>query len=375
VREGRHARHDRGVVRVARHRDDERAVDLQLLHGKPPEVGQRRISSPEVVDRQVHAQFAQRLQHANRTIGVGHEHRFGELEPQRVGRQTRACQGGLDRREELASDELAGGEVDRDAQSRELRVFGAPASRLGACEFENARAEPHDQAALLRHANELDGRYGPELRMVPADKGFRRDDASGRDVHERLESDGELVALDRDAQVFLELEAPQGALAKVAVEQLLTAASRVLRLKHGDVRVAQDRLCGVGSRPVYDDDSRAGADREVAAGNQDRLADGLPQLLREGRRLVHGAGTLGDDEEPVTADAADDVAGAYGALKAAGDDTQNAVADTVAERVVDHLEMVEVEEDDGQQGIRALRRLEKLADPVDDDRPAREAGQ
>ena len=58
--------HDRQVARVGRHALHEGAVDLDLVHRQPAQVGQRRVAGAEVVDRQPYAEVAQPVQRRQR---------------------------------------------------------------------------------------------------------------------------------------------------------------------------------------------------------------------------------------------------------------------------------------------------------------------
>ena len=49
---------DGGVAAVGRNVGDERAVDLEVVHGEALEIGERRMAGAEVVDRDVHADVA-----------------------------------------------------------------------------------------------------------------------------------------------------------------------------------------------------------------------------------------------------------------------------------------------------------------------------
>src|SRR6188472_4308649 len=55
-------RHRRGRL-VLWHLSHERAVDLEQVHGHPPEAGERGMARAEVVDRHPEAVFVERLEH------------------------------------------------------------------------------------------------------------------------------------------------------------------------------------------------------------------------------------------------------------------------------------------------------------------------
>src|SRR6185503_9871359 len=75
-------------------------------------------------------------------------------------------------------------------------------------------------------------------------------------------------------------------------------------------------------------------------------------------------------------EAGDGVAGSDGQLEAAGGLDEERVAGAVAERVVDQLEAVEVEEEDAEEAVLLASRVaDAVAQAVDEERPVGEAGE
>jgi hypothetical protein len=72
--------HQRAVVGVLVETGDERAVDLEDLHGQLDQVGQRGVAGAEVVDRQPHIQPAELVGHLQDGVEVLHEQALGELQ-------------------------------------------------------------------------------------------------------------------------------------------------------------------------------------------------------------------------------------------------------------------------------------------------------
>ena len=118
--------------------------------------------------------------------------------------------------------------------------------------------------------------------------------------------------------------------------------------------------------------------RSGSAAQLERLADGILQPLHHlvGDVLGHDAG--GDHDELVTTDPGDDVAGSSRQLETAADALEQLVAGLVAEQVVDRLEVVEIDEQDGHRLDRprpspscGVSSSERLASPVSASWPAR----
>ena len=153
------------------------------------------------------------------------------------------------------------------------------------------------------------------------------------------------------------------------------ARAVVLGAVERDVGVAQHLVGGRLLAAVDERDARRGRDGEPPAGELERLrervqevAGHLPGGFRRGARLEqHG--------ELVAAEARGGVAGGEPLRQPAGADAQELVARGVAERVVDLLEVVQVEEEDGEALLRGGARVERVLEAVDEQRAVREVGQ
>ena len=91
----------------------------------------------------------------------------------------------------------------------------------------------------------------------------------------------------------------------------------------------------------------AGADVGHAGVDDERLAQRLDQPVGEVVDLARGGELLAHHHELVAAEPGDHVAPTNGGGEPLGDDAQQLVAGSVTERVVDHLESVEIEEQHG----------------------------
>ena len=146
-----------------------------------------------------------------------------------------------------------------------------------------------------------------------------------------------------------------------AVEDHVAGAARGLGAVHRGVGVAQQVL-----RPLVlggvDGDADAGGDEDLVAAEVDRRRQALVDAVGHPHGVADVAPPFEQDRELVAADAGDGVRGAQRRGERAGDLDQQLVAHQVAEAVVDDLEAVEVEEEDGGQPLRlAARALHRLA--------------
>jgi hypothetical protein len=207
--------------------------------------------------------------------------------------------------------------------------------------------------------------------MVPAQQRLDPADLPTRQRHLGLPVHHELAGVDRPAQVTEQAE-PLGA---VVVELAAVHAhpeAAVLGGVHGDVGVAQQRL-DVGPVVAGHRDPDAGLDVEGDPVGLDATDEGGQ---RPGRELLGGLRALDarqQDGELVTAEPRDGVGAAHRAAQPFGHRLQHHVAVGVAERVVDLLEPVEVDEHEGD--AAGCRTVERRIGPLPQQRPVGQAGE
>ena len=66
---------------------DERAVDLDLVEGKRPQVGERGIAGSEIVHRNAYAHGAQGVEGFQSLVGITEQHGFGDFQLKAAGWQ------------------------------------------------------------------------------------------------------------------------------------------------------------------------------------------------------------------------------------------------------------------------------------------------
>ena len=130
----------------------------------------------------------------------------------------------------------------------------------------------------------------------------------------------------------------------------------------------------VGDRPERD--SHARADEHLAPLDLERLLQGRDDPLRGVDGRCRSGNLLDEDGELVTAEPRDRVAGRERVAEPHTDTAQERVPRPMAERVVDALEVVEVEEEDGDLGTCELAAKDEcMLDAVREERAVRESGQ
>ena len=183
--------------------------------------------------------------------------------------------------------------------------------------------------------------------MLPAHQRFVGDDVAVGQAHDRLVIGHELAALQGAAQIALEFELAQRVFVQAFVEQGEGVAAGRLGAVHGHVGVAQQlfriAIAGVGQR-----DADAGRGVELLAGDAHRFGQAADHPFGHHHGVARFLDAIDDDGEFVAAEARDRVRFAHATADAARGLLQQFVADQVADRIVDDLEAVEIEEEHGE---------------------------
>jgi len=322
------------------------------------------VARPEVVERDLDAERGDLREHLGGARGVGHDHVLGDLELQEGGGHPAPGERGGDVAGQPGVDEVRAAQVDRHGQ---LEARGPPGGALGEREVEHGERERADEARLLGQGEEAGGREQPAGRVLPAHERLDADDAARAQLDLRLVVQDELLAVERAREVPEQREARRrvGVARGVVVGGARAAA---LGLVHRDVRALHER---VGIRRVRgepgDPDARLDVQRDpvVREGLGDRRADelrGAGRPVRGAAREQHG--------ELVAAEAGDEAPVAHRARDARADLRQQPVARRVAQRVVELLEAVEVEQQEGEPAPG-----DRLPDPLLEEPAVRQPGE
>jgi hypothetical protein len=304
--------------------------------------------------------------------GSRHDRGLGDLEHEHRRRDVVAPQHRGDVLDERRVVQLARRQVHRQRR-RVVAVRAPPAGRLGARGVEHPAADLDDEAALLGARDELVGPDHPALGMLPAHERLDRDGAPVAQVDDRLEVDDELVAGDRALQVARQLAALQRLGLHLRREERVSAALALGRV-HRQVGLAHEVLerRGVVGR---DRDARRRGQLDGLALELEAAPERVERPLRGVRRTVRRIDRLQQDRELVPAQADDEVALAHRLLQAPGRLAQQLVTGRVAERVVDELEVVEVDEQQADGAAGAPAPGQRGRGPVGELRTVRQAGQ
>ena len=200
--------------------------------------------------------------------------------------------------------------------------------------------------------------------MIPAHQCLVAHDAFLEQVHDGLVVHHETIPAQAVAQLAFDRQPFHGIAVRLLVEELPPPAARGLGLEQGRVGVPQQ----FGGRG----DSRGQADTDAATGHHavpqylHRRGDRLQDPLRDQLHLLGAADVRDDDHELVTAESSEMSALRQLAADALRHRRQHPVAGTVTQRVVDHLEVVQVDEQHPDLPVRGASgqlRLQRVLDP------------
>ena len=276
--------------------------------------------------------------------------------------------------DQVGRGDLAPRHVDRH---RDVTAPGSSCRHCAACRqasSEDPAPDRHDQAGVLGDRDERVGRHDTQLGVVPAQQRLEADDAVGRQRHDRLVVQLELVGHQRMDQVGLQPQPLDRGGAHGRLVHHGPALAGRLGAVHRDVGVTQQRRRrGFG---ISHGDPDAGRDRHELGLDLDRHLECLQDPTGHLFRLVERAAALLDEDgELVGAQPGHGVALPHGVQQPAGDLAQQAVAGFAPEAVVDALETVEVEIDDRRVEPAAPVAPQGLLDPVAEQGAVGQAGQ
>ncbi len=321
-------------------------VDLDRVEGKPLQVGQRGVAGAEVVEREFGTGAAQPFENLGRLLGILHHEAFGDLQTQRALGYDVAPQNVTDLLDQVLAEDLAAGDVDAHEERILLtRQLALPARGLVRGTQEHVRAEPHDEVGLLGQRYEIVGAHEPELGMLPAHQRLESRQLLGGQVDDRLVEHADLVLGERLAQIALQRDAVVAVGAHIGPEDLDSVGAAALGAVHGNLGLLVE-IEMTGLAPVVDGDAERARQHDLLAGDLDGRAQRSAHALCQGRKLLRAMVGGQQDCELIAADPPQRVLGAEMALQPASDRQQQAVADDQAERHVDALELVDVDEND-----------------------------
>ena len=210
--------------------------------------------------------------------------------------------------------------------------------------------------------------------MVPAQQRLDAGDLPARHIDLGLIVQRKLVALQRAAQRGFQRQA----LDRLRLDLLGEEAEAVLAVFLGEIHrhvgVLGQRL-HVGAVGRIHRDADRGRGVALVAAELQRLAQHRQQLAGDALDLVTFGGFFQDDDEFVAAEPRHDVAGTQRVAQPAADFHQQHVAGVMAQRIVDDLEAVEIDEQHRKLPLIALRGVDRPAQQAVEHLAVRQMGQ
>ena len=359
--------HELGDPGVAADVGDQRAVQLHRLDRQVHQGAQVGVAGAEVVQGHAHAPGGQALDVA---AGQGHvlqQEGLGDLDGEGGGRQVGLGQAADQLAGEAGVEQVAGADV---AGHQLDEALGHPGGGALAGGVEHRLVDGPDQAQLLGHGHEGGGGQHALLGMVPAGEDLDAHHPGGRGIHHRLVPGLDLAGGYGPAQLVLEGAAPLGLGPQVGVEDAVAAPAAGLHPVEGHVGEAL-KVRGVRGVVREHRHPHRGARGDLAAVDHLGLGDDVHQPLGP---AGHVPG-VGDHRELVAAEAGGDLAGGAVGRQPGAELGQQQVAGVVAEVVVQGLEAVEVDHEQGHRLAGFPGRLEAFAEQGGEGAAVEQAGE
>ena len=227
---------------------------------------------------------------------------------------------------------------------------------------------------LLRERDELSRRDGTALRMIPAHERLGSGDGARVDVDDGLVGDVELAAFERALEVGLQLHpGDRGVVQLGLVRDVALPAARLGRV-HRDVGTAE-QLVGIAA--VGRAGSRSRCSRATTI-SRPPTSNGGASAWRI--RVAACPASVGSVSSTMTANSSPPRRATVSPARVAAcrrspDGDQQAVALRMAEAIVDRLEVIEVEVQDGRRERAAGGARQRVPESVTEEGAIREPGQ
>ncbi len=198
---------------------------------------------------------------------------------------------------------------------------------------------------------------------MPAQQGFRSDGSTAAQIDDRLVEELHAMLVHGAPQPRLHVDPfERGGVHVVGVETKLVG-TELLGPVHGDVRVTEQ---GVVLIPVSGENADADTRGDVhrAPGHPDRSFQGFEDGVRLTGKLPGIFDVGSQNRELVAAEAGDGIPRSDRAAKPCGDFAKDDVPCSPAQAVVDALELVEVDEQQGNDALVVKRGSHGLLDAI-----------
>ena len=183
--------------------------------------------------------------------------------------------------------------------------------------------------------------------MIPSQQRFETLDPATLDVDLRLVVKDELLVLERPRKAGNQERPLVCSIILRRLVELTRVPSQFLRSVHG-VGSPLDQQIWVGSVVRKQGDADTRVDVDLMAFDQERLADHLHDPLGNAHRVLFITEIVEEADELVAAEARDTVLGSEGLIESLRNTPEDTVCDPAAEGGIEQLEVIEIEEQDGE---------------------------
>ncbi|MNP07676.1 hypothetical protein D3C76_997110 [compost metagenome] len=234
--------------------------------------------------------------------------------------------------------------------------------------------DPGDQPRPLGHRDELRGRYQATLRMLPAHQRLDADQATSLEIVDRLVKHAQLVLLQGPAQIRGGLDPLPGMGRQLFGVKGIAITSAALGLEQRRIGVAQ-QLLGTHGVAGEKTDTDAGVDEQPMPVNIEGLLEALNDPLGQRRRLHQLWTTFGQHGELVAPEARQGNSGIENGSQTFGHRLEHLVTQRVPETVVDHHEVIQIDDQQRATPLVQLRRCQGLGGAVGEQQAIGQAGE
>ncbi len=247
------------------------------------------------------------------------------------------------------------------------------AASCRAGDLEHLVADRHDEVTVLGHIEEVARVHESHAGPIPSQQPLEPAHGTATGLDDRLILEQELAVVDRAAQRLLGGEPVRDRRAQLLVEHLEAIAAPRLGAVGGRVGLGQQHVA-VG-RVVGDRDANARAEEEVGVADAERPLDDGSHALGERRDRGRIGEICAEHHELVATEPAGEIRPPEHRLQPHRGGGEQLVAGRVAERVVDLLEVVEVDEQHRERGVAPARREQLPFERLEEQLARRQTGE
>ena len=239
-----------------------------------------------------------------------------------------------------------------------------PPFRLAKSFAHHPRADGYDEPGFFGQRDEPVGREQTPLGVLPPQQRLGPDHALASQQHDGLVVQDEFAALHRAPQVGFQLQALPRLLVHGFVEDHVTRPALEFGAAQRGAGAAQ-QVVGALLSLGTGGDADARIHPYFLALHPLRLRERRAHPPRHRDRFGHVHDAAKQHHELVAAEPRHRVAGPHAVLKGRGDLPQDGVPEGVAERVVDALEVVDVDEQQREQPVAAAAARQRVLEPLE----------